>query len=120
MSSQEQRKLPPPVDEFVSIVNGHREAALDVVLGDEVTIRDEGHTYRGIAEARTWFVEKCIAVNGTIKLVDFTVASDEIVAAFEIDGNFDKSGLPDPCVLDFHFKVRAGKIEKLSIRMSGE
>jgi len=38
------------------------------------------------------------------------------LTAFEIDGSFDKSGLPDPFVMDFCFTIEDSRIVGLSIR----
>lgn len=117
---QVQLNLPRPIEEFVSAINRHFTTDVLETLGENVVITDEGQTYRGIEEARTWCDEKCVAAMVTLKTVDVSKTDVEAIVAFDIDGSFDKSGLPDPFVMDFYFTINDSKIIRLSIRLRGE
>lgn len=120
MNNQPKQSNPPqPIDAFVSAINRHSTADFLTTLGESITVIDEGHTYRGIEEAQTWCDEKCVAAMITLKMIDVSEPGDETSVVFEIDGNFDKSGLPDPLVMDFHFTIKNSKIVGLSIRLHG-
>ena len=121
MGNHRKRLNPPkPIDEFVTAINRHSTADFLTTLGENITITDEGQTYWGIEEARTWCDEKCVAAMVTLEMVDISETDDQIIVAIEIDGSFDKSGLPDPFVMDFHFTLEDSKIARLHIRMHGE
>ena len=116
---QEQSNLPPPIVEFVNAINRHNTTDVLQTLGENIVITDEGQEYRGIEEARTWCDEKCVAVKVTLRVVDMNETDDEAIVAFEIDGSFDKSGLPDPFVMNFHFTIADNKVVELFIRLPG-
>ncbi|MFC6647772.1 hypothetical protein [Paenibacillus rhizoplanae] len=40
------------------------------------------------------------------------------MVVFKVDGDFDKTGLPDPLYLDFNFQIRNDKIKQLAIGLS--
>jgi hypothetical protein len=42
------------------------------------------------------------------------------IVTLRVDGDFDKTGLPDPLLLDFHFTLDTNKIGALDIRLPGE
>src|SRR5260221_8328219 len=111
MNNQQKQLNPPrPIDDFVSAINRHSTTDFLQTLRQNVFITDEGQTYRGIEEARKWCDEKCVAATVTLKMVNVSETDDEAIVAFEIDGSFDKSGLPDPFVMDFHFTIADSKI----------
>lgn len=121
MNNPEKQLNPPqPIEAFVSAINRHSTEDFLTTLGESVAITDEGQTYRGIEEARTWCDEKYVAAMIILEMIDVSKPGNETIVDFEIDGNFDKSGLPDPLVMDFHFAIENGKIVGLSIRLHGD
>jgi hypothetical protein len=42
------------------------------------------------------------------------------IVTLRVDGNFDKTGLPDPLLFDFQFTLDTNKICELDIRLPGE
>jgi len=42
------------------------------------------------------------------------------IATVKVDGNFDKTGLPDPFLMAFHFTTDTRRIAALNIRLVGE
>jgi len=60
------------------------------------------------------------SVNVTL---DVMVAADrdgQTIVTVEVDGTFDKTGLPDPLLLEHYFTVEGGKITSFSSRLAGE
>jgi hypothetical protein len=56
----------------------------------------------------------------TLDVVDLKDGNGKIIVTLKVDGNFDKTGLPDPFLMDFHFKVDANRIIALDIRLPDE
>ncbi len=53
----------------------------------------------------------------------FTMSADddgETILTTKVDGNFDRTGLPDPVMINHHFTVEGGKIVSLTCRLAGE
>jgi hypothetical protein len=42
----------------------------------------------------------------------------DLIVTAKLDGNYDKSGLPDPLILTFYFTLRGNKITKLIILLN--
>jgi hypothetical protein len=60
----------------------------------------------------------CFAEGGdkvTMKVVKVVEHFGDVIVTANVDGDYDKTGLPGPLVLAFHFVVRAGKIARLII-----
>ena len=52
--------------------------------------------------------------------VDLMNGDGKTIVTLRVDGNFDKTGLHDPLLLDFHFTLDTNKISALDIRLPGE
>jgi len=51
----------------------------------------------------------------TMKVVKVVEHFGDTIVTADVDGDFDKTGLPGPLALAFHFTVRADKIVRLII-----
>jgi hypothetical protein len=47
-------RLPPPIDLYVRIENSGDIDALLECFAPDATVRDEGHTYKGLPAIRAW------------------------------------------------------------------
>ena len=115
-----QLSLPQPIARFVKAINAHNTAALLPNLSENAVITDEGQEYRGIVAIKEWSDEKCIAASVTLDVVHNMNRGGKTIATLKVDGNFDKTGLPDPFLMDFHFTLDTNKISALDIRLPGE
>ncbi len=64
---------------------------------------------------RAWAAREIIGDHVTMKVVSQRLLGDHVALAAEVDGDFDKKGLPSPLVLAFYFSVSGGKISALVI-----
>jgi len=53
-------------------------------------------------------------------LLKVTNNGDKTIVTVKVDGNFDKTGLSDPFLMDFHFSTDTRQIAALNIRLVGE
>lgn len=113
-------RLPQPIVAFIEATNGHHAGEFIATLTDSAVITDEGHEYRGIAAIKEWSDEKYLGAKVTLDLVDVIERDGKTVVTAEVDGDFDKTGLPDPFHMDFHFTLEDHKIAALNIRLAGE
>lgn len=109
-------KLPSIIETFVQGKNHHDSEAVVVCFTNDAVVHDEGQEFRGTAAIKKWLdasnAKYKVALTPT-KLID--IAKETILTA-EVSGNFEGSPIP----LDFHFTIKEGKIDRLSIRLSGE
>jgi hypothetical protein len=66
--------------------------------------------YRGIAEIKEWFDEKCLQANVTLDPIQTVERGGKTIVTMKVDGTFDKTGLPDPLKLDFHFTIDSDRV----------
>jgi hypothetical protein len=113
-------KIPKPIATFIEATNKHNSDEFLAVIADTAIINDEGHDYRGVEEIKKWSNEKVFDAKVTLKPIEAIERNGEIIVRMEIDGNFDKTGLPDPLVMDFYFTVDSHKVRQLSIHFTAD
>jgi SnoaL-like domain len=111
-------KIPNPIAAFIDATNQHNTEALLATLAETAVINDEGQDYRGIAEIKKWSDEKVIGTKVTLEPIKTVEQSGKTIVTAKVDGTFDKTGLPDPLVLDFHFTIDSDKVAGLSIHLA--
>jgi hypothetical protein len=111
-------KIPAPIATFVEATNKHNPDEFLAVMADTAVVHDEGHDYRGISEIKKWSEEKVFGASVTLELIKITKRNGSTVLTTKIDGDFDKTGLPDPFVMDFCFTIdfNSNKISGLNIQ----
>jgi hypothetical protein len=112
--------LPPPIADFVKAVNEHESEDFLAVFAENAVITDEGHQYQGIAAIKDWDDEKNIGANITMNPVEITGRDGKMILTADMDGNFDKTGLPDPFLMDLHFTLEENLISALEYRLAGK
>jgi len=115
-----ERQLPQAIAGFIEATNAHHSEELLATLTADAVIVDEGEVYKGITAIKEWSDEKYIGAKVTLDVVDLVDSNDKTIVTVRVDGNFDKSGLPDPFLMDFHFTVDRNKIAALTIRLPGQ
>ena len=113
-------EIPTPIVAFIEATNNHNTDAFFATFADGAVITDEGQEYRGIAAIKEWSDEKNIGSNITLEAVDVTSPDGKTIVTAKVDGNFDKTGLPDPFLMDLHFTLDAGKITRLTYRLTAQ
>jgi SnoaL-like protein len=113
-------QIPQPIAAFIDATNAHNTDELLGTITHSAVITDEGQEYRGIAEIKEWSGEKYIGARVTLDVVDWVNNTGKTIVTVKVDGNFDKTGLPDPFLMDFHFTLDDTRIAALNIRLAGE
>lgn len=112
--------IPQPIVAFIEATNNHNAVEFLATLTDSAVITDEAQEYRGLAAIKEWSVAKYIGAKVTLDAVDVIEREGKTVVTAKVDGKFDKTGLPDPFQMDFHFTVEGNKIAALNIRLPGQ
>lgn len=105
---------------FIEATNAHDTNEFLATLTHGAVITDEGQEYRGTEAIRKWSDEKYIGAKVTLDVVDAVNSNGKTIVTLHVDGNFDKTGLPDPFLMDFHFTIDANKIAAVVVRLAGE
>lgn len=108
-------ELPAPVAAFILAVNMFNLGRLLDSFADDAIVNDQLREYRGKAEIRAWAERDMIGNRITMYVVSVFNRPGIAVVAANVDGEFDRSGLPDPLVLSFYFSVHDEQIVQLII-----
>jgi len=107
--------LPPLVAAFVEAVNSFDLEGLLINFADDALINDQLRDYWGKAAIRDWAERDIIGERLTIAVTEVVKHYDNFVVTADIDGTFDRRGLPDPLVLAFYFTPHDDLIIQLII-----
>ena len=107
--------LPPPVSPYVEATNSFNLDRFIAAFADDALVNDHRDEFVGKEQIRTWAAREIIGDHVTMKVVDVRLLGDHVALKAEVDGDFDKKGLPSPLVLAFYFSVSGGRISALVI-----
>ncbi|MGC1304500.1 MAG: nuclear transport factor 2 family protein [Caulobacteraceae bacterium] len=103
---QVQLPLPAAVDGFVTAMNAADGAAILQVFADDALVNDIRREFRGRRAIRSWIDQEVIGAKVTLSVMGFREHYGDIIVTGRIDGEYDKTGLPDPLVMTFYFTLR--------------
>ena len=107
--------LPPQIATFVEATNSFDLERLMVTFADDALVNDQLRDYWGKAAIRSWAERDIIGERLTITVTKIVNNHGNFVVTANVDGNFDKRGLPDPLVLAFYFTSHDELIVQLII-----
>ena len=113
-------QLPRTVSAYIRAVNDHDAAAFNACFSDGAVVDDAGREFRGITAIKDWSEREIIEPKVTLGVLDAADRGVETVVTTKVDGNYDKTGLPDPFIVSHHIVVEGDKIARLTIRLAGE
>jgi hypothetical protein len=79
-------------------------------------VKDVGREIRGIAAIKEWANQEIFAVNVTLDVREVAARDGQTIVTVKIDGTFDRTGLPDPLLMDHCFTIAGDKISVLTCR----
>jgi len=115
-----QVKLPEPVLTYVSAINSQDATALQSTFADDALVTDVGREIRGIVAIMDWANREIFGVNVNLEIMKSAEHGAETILTVKVDGTFDRTGLPDPLLMDQCFTIANEKIVSLTCRFAGE
>jgi hypothetical protein len=109
------KALPSPVSAYVEATNSFDLDGFVALFDDDALVNDHRDEFIGKERIRAWAAREIIGDHVTLKVVNQRVVGNHVALKAEIDGNFDKKGLPSPLVLAFYFCLSDGRISALVI-----
>ena len=107
--------LPPLIAEFVEAANSFDLERLMVTFADDALVNDQLRDYWGKAAIKDWAERDIIGERLTIAVTKVVRHYDNFIVTADIDGDFDKRGLPEPLVVAFYFTPHHDLIIQLII-----
>ena len=112
--------IPEPIKSAIKAANDHDSNSFLYNFVETAVLTDEGQEHHGIEAIRKWSDEKLIGASVTFVITDIKSNGDKTVVTAEVDGDFDKTGLPDPFVMALHFVISGSKIVRLAFHLPEE
>lgn len=112
--------LPKIAAAYIQATNNHNAAAFIACFAESAVVNDAGREFRGIAAIKAWSEHEIMDAQVTLEVLDVADRDGETIITTKVDGNFDRTGLPDPLIIDHHITVEGDKIAGLTCRLAGE
>jgi hypothetical protein len=107
--------LPPLMAAYVAASNNFDLERLLAIFADGAVVNDQLRDYWGKSAIRDWARREIIGESFTMNVTNLVHHFGHFVLTAEVDGNFDKRGLPDPLLLTFYFTAVNDLIVQLII-----
>ena len=117
---KKETKLPKPVETYIRAINAHDADAFQSCFAPDAVVSDVGREIRGIAAIKEWGEREIFAANVTLEIMEVVERDGQTIVTVKVDGTFDRTGLPDPLVMDHCFMIADDKIAGLTCRLAGE
>jgi hypothetical protein len=107
--------LPPLPAAFVEAINSFDVERLMATFAENALVNDQLRDYWGKLAIREWAERDIIGERLTMKVRNLLNHYGSFIATADVDGDYDKRGLPDPLVLAFYFTAHNNLIVQLII-----
>jgi ketosteroid isomerase-like protein len=107
--------LPTLVAAYVEASNNFDLERLMSTFAEDALVNDQLRDYWGKSAIREWAKRDIIGERLTMNVTKVINHYDNFIVTANVDGNYDKRGLPDPLVLAFYFTAQSDLIVQLII-----
>jgi hypothetical protein len=104
--------------EYIRSINDGDAARFAALFADDALVSDAGRELRGRDAIEHWGDSDIFAVNVRMAVLNVRSLPSETVVTAKVDGDFDRTGLPDPLIIDHHFQEANGKIVRLDCQLA--
>ena len=107
--------LPGPIASYLRAVNTRAKEEFPANFADDAVVVDVSRELRGLDAITAWAAADIFEAHVHFDVLDVTERAGRTIVTVKIDGTFDRTGLPDPLVMNHEFTVAEGKIAELRI-----
>ena len=112
--------LPQTAAAYVQATNNHESSAFIALFVNGAIVTDVGREFRGISAIREWSKREIFDAQVTLEVLEVADRGGEVTITTKVDGNFDRTGLPDPVIINHHLKLEGDKIARLTCCLAGD
>jgi hypothetical protein len=107
--------LPPLVAAYVEATNSFDIERLMATFAEDALVNDQLRDYWGKPTIREWASRDIIGERLTMFVTKVINHYGNFIVTANVDGNYDKRGMPDPLVLAFYLTAHSDLIVQLII-----
>ena len=112
-------QLSPAAKAYVRSINDHDRAAFIALFDEGAVANDIGREFRGLAAIKAWSDREIFDAQVTLEVIEVAERDGATIVTTKVDGNFDRTGLPDPVIINHHIRADGGKIVALTCSLLG-
>lgn len=113
-------QMSPTAAAYIRSVNEHDSAAFIALFANDAVVNDAGREFRGVAAIKAWSDQDIFDAQVTLEVIDVADGNGTTVVTTIVDGNFDRTGLPDPVIINHHFTTEGGKVVGLTCQLAAK
>jgi len=103
------------VADHIAAVNAFDTDAIVATFADDAYVNDAHREVAGIDAIRRWVEKEMVGDKVTLDVQEVADHYGDTIVRAAYDGEYDKTGLPDPLIMANYFRVRNGKIVSLAV-----
>jgi hypothetical protein len=107
--------IPKPVTEYIEASNTFDADRLIAAFAEDALVNDARREFWGRDAIKRWLDKEVIGDKVTMDVTEVIEHYGVIVVAARMDGEFDKTNLPDELILTHYFEVHDDQIATLII-----
>jgi hypothetical protein len=110
--------LSPLAEAYVHATNGNDAAAFLALFAQDAEVDDGGRRFNGRVEIKEWSDREIFGAAVRLEVLGESIQENDAVLRTKVDGNFDRTGLPDPVIITHRLTIQNDKIIKLTCRLA--
>ena len=107
--------LPRAVADHIAAYNAHDPEALIATLASDALVNDNRREFLGHAAIRAWADKEIFGDNVTLAVERALDQHGDVILHARVDGDYDKTNLPNPLILTYYVSLRDGLITQLIV-----
>jgi hypothetical protein len=107
--------LPPLAATYVEATNSFDLERLLAAFAEDALVNDQLRDYWGKPAIREWAKRDIVGERLTMNVTEVINHYGNFIVTANVDGDYDKRGLPDPLVVAFYFTTQSDLIVQLII-----
>ena len=116
MSAISTADMPAPVRAYFEAMNKYDSAGMVAAFSTDALINDVQREFWGPESIKRWTVKEIVGDKViTTKFVEAKAHHGDYIVSAEFDGEYDKTGVPDPLVLTMYFSLDSDQVTRLII-----
>ncbi|WP_219836839.1 nuclear transport factor 2 family protein [Paenibacillus sp. R14(2021)] len=110
-------QLPESVHAYFNAANDEQPDIFIAAFDVNAQVVDDNRAYKGLEAIDNWSKSDVFGPHVRFEMTDTSEHDGTYVVIASIDGDFDKTNLPDPFLLKHTFKLEGGLIKQLHISL---
>jgi hypothetical protein len=107
------------VTDFIEANNAFDGDAVIAAFAPDALVNDNHREFRGAESIRRWIDKEIVGAKVTLEVTETKQHHGVHIVRAQVDGLFDKTGLPDPLILTYYFTLAGDKISTLFVAVAG-